>query len=68
MDYITNKYILEVGGFLRRMWWNGSKPFVDNINKAFICPNLKSAQNNAKRVESFYGNICIIKELKIKVS
>ena len=63
---IENKYIIEVFGFDTRHWWNGSKPFVDNINKAFICPNLKSAETNKQRIDEFYGCETRIIPLEIK--
>jgi hypothetical protein len=63
---ITNKYIIEVYGFHEQAWWNGSKPFVFDINKAFICPHLKSAENNKKHLDDFYGCECRIVPLKIE--
>jgi hypothetical protein len=62
---ITNKYIIEVFGFDERMWWNGSKPFVNDINKAFICPHKKSAETNKEHLDDFYGCDCRIVPLKI---
>ena len=63
---ITNKYIIEVFGFPVRHWWNGSKPFVDDINKAFICPSLKSAEKNKRTIDEGYGYKNHIIPLKIE--
>jgi len=65
IESIENKFIIEVGGFTERMWWNGSKPFVNDINKAFICPNRKSAETNKKKIDDFYGCDCYIIPLEI---
>ena len=63
---ITNKYIIEVFGFPTRHWFNGAKPFVDDINKAFICPHLKSAEGNKQMIDNVYGYKNHIIPLKIK--
>jgi hypothetical protein len=52
---LPDKYIIECKIDGKTYWWNGSKPFVDNINKAFICPNRKSAVKNLAHIVSFYG-------------
>ncbi len=63
---ILNKYIIEVYGFDTPHWWNGSKPFVDDIQKAFICPSLESAHNNKRKIDDFYGYECRLVLLEIK--
>ncbi len=54
-DEIRGKYIIEVFGFSRRMWFNGAKPFVDDINKAYIIPNKKSLEKKKKVLLFFHS-------------
>jgi hypothetical protein len=69
MTTIKNKYIIEVTDprFDKTYWYNGSKPFVDIIEKAFICPHKKSAEENYRRVTEIYGYKCKIVPLEIKI-
>ena len=62
---ITDKYIIEVFGFDERRWYNASKPFVTDINKAMIFPHRKSANKNVNGIEDFYGYKTKVIPLKI---
>ncbi len=62
---IENKFIIEVTVNGKQMWWNGAAPFVDDINKAFICPDEKSLVKNLNRIIDSYGFVCKSIGLKI---
>lgn len=52
---IKGKYVIQVTVDGKTMWFNGARPFVEDIDKAFICTDLRSAEKNAKRIIDFYG-------------
>lgn len=62
---ITDKYIIEVFGFDERRWYNASKPFVTDINKAMIFPHRISANKNVNGIKDFYGYKTKLIPLKI---